>query len=136
MDAEEHDFIGYDSIALSSDGKRLVTVDCSPTLTVTVWDLSGSRPVPLQRKKLAVAGPYEVSVCPYDANLFALVSAERALKWQLEFCGEVTALSHTEACIVASTRFTRRGSLLGRRNSMENILHLDKYVFLLSALSL
>jgi hypothetical protein len=120
--------VGYDSIALSSNGGRLVTVDSSPTLLVTVWDLTGKKPHVMQRKKLLSAGPYSVSVCPNDENMFALISSERVMKWRLEFCGDVAAMTHTEARVAPSTRITRRGSLLGRRNSMENMLHLDKCV--------
>lgn len=129
--ADDPDLVAYDSIALSADGTRLVTADTSPSSVVIVWDLTTPEPVEIKRKALPTAGPYQVSVCPENHDQFAAVSAEHILKFQLEFCGELTALTHTETRVQVSTRITRRGSLLGklgRRNSVTSMLHLDKCV--------
>lgn len=121
--------VAYDSIALSVDGLRLVTVDSSPSSIVIVWDLATAEPTEIARAKLPTAGPYTASVCPENMDLFALVSPEHILKWKLEFSGDLTALNNSEARVQVSTRITRRGSLLGkmgRRNSVTSMLHLDK----------
>eukprot|EP00038_Savillea_parva_P020088 m.30364 g.30364 ORF g.30364 m.30364 type:complete len:1564 (+) comp4700_c0_seq1:36-4727(+) len=128
---DEPDLVQYDSITLSSDGSRLVTADASPSSTLIVWDLDDVDPVELHRKPLPTAGPYTVSVCPSDHNVFAAVSTEHVLRWELENCGDLTALTHSESRAQVSTRITRRGSMLGRtgrRSSVASMLHLDKYI--------